>query len=855
MPSVRLSFCLLLICACPRIDGGVPDAGSPPLADTGLTPADGGVPSVDSGSTPPPTRGEDDPIDTEACEGNNLPAPAAGEACAVAAGGPGLWLSGDVLLGDGTVLQNGSVVVANGRIQCVGCDCESQDATRIHCPNSSISPGLINAHDHIGFANGHPWRAADDGVDPQLRFRHRHDWRRGKRGHPRVSPTGGRASQQAMAAAELRFILGGATSLNGSGGADGLMRNLDRGNLLEGLDQEAATYATFPLGDGSGDQRRDGCGYVAIADSNSGAYEKLHAERGASVYVPHVAEGIDLEARNEFLCLTAGREGGVEALAGAGIIHGVGLTADDFETMYRLEMGLIWSPRSNISLYGDTASISTALSMGVPVALGTDWVDSGSISLQRELRCAENFDERYLGNRIGDYGLWRMVTVDAAKVFAVEDEIGDLAAGLRADLAIFAGPRQNPYGRVISAQPEEVLLVLRDGEALSGRAEIVGALRDGCDPTDLCGKAYRVCAQAETDWSFDELASSLDYGLVHCGVPDDEPTCEPLRREEDRYGDSNAYTGQTVEGDQDGDGIADADDNCPSLFNPIRPVDQGEQPNSDQDGLGDACDPCPFEPDVTECSGIGDRDGDGEPDEDDNCVTTPNPDQADEDGDGHGDACDPCPSDSNPGELRCPAPTYTIQALQQDQVEPGTDVTVREAVVTAAESGRGFWIQQGAGAYSGILVYTREPLPAGLGRGSVVTVQGELTEYHTLTELTAPIVTVHDQTAELPAPEALAAEVLADGSAEAEQWEGVLVRVEDVSIVNANPDGPDNDYGQIAILEGLWVDDFIFPDFENGELFAREVGVRFSSLTGIAHHSFEHRKILPRDAQDVVVAP
>ena len=38
-----------------------------------------------------------------------------------------------------------------------------------------------------------------------------------------------------------------------------------------------------------------------------------------------------------------------------------------------------------------------------------------------------------------------------------------------------------------------------------------------------------------------------------------------------------------------------------------------------------------------------DRDGDGLPDTNDNCVATPNPDQADSDMDGYGDACDLCP--------------------------------------------------------------------------------------------------------------------------------------------------------------------------------------------------------------------
>ena len=46
----------------------------------------------------------------------------------------------------------------------------------------------------------------------------------------------------------------------------------------------------------------------------------------------------------------------------------------------------------------------------------------------------------------------------------------------------------------------------------------------------------------------------------------------------------------------------------------------------------------------------GDIDGDGIPDDGDNCLFTPNPDQAESDGDAQGDVCDNCPADPNPDQ-------------------------------------------------------------------------------------------------------------------------------------------------------------------------------------------------------------
>ena len=74
--------------------------------------------------------------------------------------------------------------------------------------------------------------------------------------------------------------------------------------------------------------------------------------------------------------------------------------------------------------------------------------------------------------------------------------------------------------------------------------------------------------------------------------------------------------------DGDGDGIADAADNCPQASN-------ADQADGDGDGIGDVCDT--------------DLDGDGAEDATDNCPGLANPDQFDLDRDGLGDACDDDP--------------------------------------------------------------------------------------------------------------------------------------------------------------------------------------------------------------------
>ena len=102
--------------------------------------------------------------------------------------------------------------------------------------------------------------------------------------------------------------------------------------------------------------------------------------------------------------------------------------------------------------------------------------------------------------------------------------------------------------------------------------------------------------------------------------------------------------------DTDGDGVSDSTDNCVNTPN-------SNQADSDGDGIGNVCDNCPdtYNPDQADSDGdgagdlcdapqIGDSDGDGTPDSSDNCPNDANANQANADGDAYGDTCDPCPT-------------------------------------------------------------------------------------------------------------------------------------------------------------------------------------------------------------------
>jgi large repetitive protein len=767
------------------------------------------------------------------------PAPPAGGAlCTVEEGGNSVVFTG-IVLGSDEVFYGGQVAVEQGGdISCVGCDCADSGATQVVCPFGVLSPGLINAHDHISFIQNHPEPHGD------IRYQHRHDWRRGNNGHQSLS-VGGGASNEEKAWGELRFALTGGTSINGSGFSDGILRNLDSDN--EGLGVDTVRYETFPLDDTSGFVTEFGCDYPGI--DNPSVLDN-------AAYAPHIAEGIDRAARNEMMCLSSELDGGEDLIEeNTAVIHAVGITAAEAAMMASDGSSVIWSPRSNVDLYGNTAPVTLLDRVGVNLALGTDWTASGSMNVLRELACADYLNREHYGSDLGDWQLWRMATEGGAEALGVEAATGSLRPGRAADIALFDGrdSADEPFRAVLEAGIEDVWGTWRGGEPLAGEADLIASVPrgSGCEelPMDVCGERKRVClAEVGDTFAALEQANSGSYDLFSCDVPDDEPSCEPYRDGE--------YDGATSS-DQDGDGVDDGDDNCPSIFNPVRLLDIDGQADSDADGVGDVCDPCPIgEDDSGDCVSFDpdDRDADGTPNDIDNCPVDANFLQNDTDMDGLGDICDPCPLQENlPGE-NCSASIYELKQGFLDEALP---VRVSDLMVTAVGD-EGFFAQVAeadrdsvlGASFSGVYVYAPADEPeARPAPGDLVSFDGNVNEWFGQIQLEGfANLTVHSSGNAEPAPLVADASDLATGGSLADPYEGVLVRVEFVEVLEHDPAaGPadEDPTGSFVVSGGLRVNDFLTP-LDPRPAIGDEV-----SVTGLLRFANDDSKMEPRTLDDV----
>jgi 5-methylthioadenosine/S-adenosylhomocysteine deaminase len=339
----------------------------------------------------------------------------------------------------------------------------------------TLFPGLIELHNHLSYNALSLWSPV-----PKL-FQHRGQWPN----HPdyrklisgpmqvvgRYRDAQGKAALLAplVRYVECKCLLGGVTTsqgimLSSNAGVQRFYRGIVRN--VEQTDDPDLSEALARIPD---------------IDAKDARAFLTRLEREDSCFLLHLSEGVtetnhpDSVARRHFLALEVAPDEWAINDRFAGI-HAAGLLAEDFEVLGQRGGSMVWSPLSNLLLYGDTARVEVARQAGVRIALGSDWSPSGSKNLLGELKVAWLYSQHVLDRAFSARDIVAMATRDAAAILKWDMALGSLETGKRADLVVIAGTTGDPYEQLIKAKETSIRLVMINGVPRYGTPGMMKAL-------------------------------------------------------------------------------------------------------------------------------------------------------------------------------------------------------------------------------------------------------------------------------------------------------------------------------------------------------------------------------------------
>jgi cytosine/adenosine deaminase-related metal-dependent hydrolase len=358
------------------------------------------------------------------------------------------------------VLDRGRVYIDRGRIKAV---LRSDDPAPEGMENApliktkgTIYPGLIELHNHLCYNALPLWQVPK-------KYSHRDEWRRHPDYRKLISgPTAVLGSSGGYIEALVRYgeakcLLAGVTTTQGITLASnagirryyrGIVRNVEQTDDPE-LPEAATRIADVDA--------RDSAGFLR-------ALERVEKRS----LLLHLSEGIGEFARRHFQALQISEDQWAITRALAGI-HCCGLQGDDYAVLHTHAGGLIWSPFSNLLLYGDTVDIARAKAEGLLIALGSDWSPSGSKNLLGEIKVARLVSQHVGqqsdpgGSVFSDRELVAMVTINPARILKWDKTLGSLEPGKRADVMVIRGQEEDPYAHLIEAGEEDITFVAING--------------------------------------------------------------------------------------------------------------------------------------------------------------------------------------------------------------------------------------------------------------------------------------------------------------------------------------------------------------------------------------------------------
>ena len=355
---------------------------------------------------------------------------------------------------DRQILENVDVKVAGNRISAIGQDLPTEDEEVLDCSGKVVMPGLINAHTHVSMTL---LRGISDHKSLE-------DWL-----HEDIFPAEEKLdAEDAYIGAKLgcmEMLRSGTTTFND------MYEHMDR--VAEAVDGTGirAVLSRGVLDIDGGYEERIGEGVDLYVDYHD--HDRI--EVGFAPHAAHTASEEVIEELKEFAeengapfhihvsetrkeveeFMKEHLETPIQRLDRMDLLnenliaaHCVWLMDEEKDLLAEKGGNVVHNPAANLKLGSGIADIPGMLDQGVNVALGTDGAASNNnLNLFEEGKLAALIHKRESPGNITDQEVLDMMTVNGAKALGLEDEIGSIAVGKRADIVTIelSSPEMRPF--------------------------------------------------------------------------------------------------------------------------------------------------------------------------------------------------------------------------------------------------------------------------------------------------------------------------------------------------------------------------------------------------------------------------
>jgi 5-methylthioadenosine/S-adenosylhomocysteine deaminase len=368
-----------------------------------------------------------------------------------------------------------------------------------------VHPGFVDLHSHIAY-NPLPLWAEPTQKTP---YPHHDSWPGEQSYRPRIGWPAwtllNRAPESVLAYVQVRALVGGTTAIQGWPGvsrrpANQLVRSVDDDQLGPLPDPVVVSALTQEV------------------DALTKRAARLHSGRS---FVYHCGEGQPgsiVEREFDDLATAGCLQQGLIA------IHCCALDRSHFERWRAAaDPGpgeaagtVVWSPFSNLWLYGKTSAVPDALAAGLRVTLGTDWGPSGTKNLLGEVKVARIWSDKQ-GWGLTDLDLVRMITSAPGDAIGRpwQQPAGRLVPGAVGDVTVLTRRHEDVWRNLVTARERDVALVTVGSRPRFGtKPFMVGAGEAGTTSLRIGGQSRRLTLVRPDDltegWSWSDVLARLD---------------------------------------------------------------------------------------------------------------------------------------------------------------------------------------------------------------------------------------------------------------------------------------------------------------------------------------------------------